>query len=44
MSNKLCLYNKTYFLDLVRSLAAAFFTICSLFIEDAGQPPSSALQ
>ncbi len=34
----------SYFLDLVRTLAAAFCTICSLFIEDAGQPPSSALQ
>ncbi len=30
-----------YFLDLVRTLAAAFWTTCSLFIEDAGQPPSS---
>ncbi len=34
----------SYFLDLVRTLTAAFCTICSLFIEDAGQPPSSALQ
>ncbi len=32
------------FLDLVRTLAAAFWTTCSLFIEDAGQPPSIALQ
>jgi len=28
----------SYFLDLVRTLAAAFCTNCSLFIEDAGQP------
>ncbi len=34
----------SYFLDLVRTLATAFCTICSVFIEDAGQPPSSALQ
>ncbi len=32
------------FLDLVRTLAAAFCTICRLFIEDARQPPSSSLQ
>ncbi len=33
----------SYFLDLVRT-ATAFCTICSLFFDDAGQPPSSALQ
>jgi len=30
--------------NLVRTLAAAFCTNCSLFIEDAGQPANKALQ
>ncbi len=34
----------SYFLVLVRTLAAAFWTICSLFIKRADQPPNKALQ
>ncbi len=34
----------SYLLFLVRTLAAAFWTICSLFIKRAEQPPNKALQ
>ncbi len=34
----------SYFLVLVRTLAAAFWTICSLFIKRAEQPHNKALQ
>ncbi len=34
----------SYFLVLVRTLAAAFWTICSLFIKRAEQSPNKALQ
>ncbi len=34
----------SYFLVLVRTLAAAFWTICSLFIKRAEHPPKKALQ
>ncbi len=37
-------YQESRVLSRFLTLAAAFCTICSLFIEDAGQPPSSALQ
>ncbi len=42
-----CLQNQAnvvYFLVLVRTLAAAFWTICSLFIKRAEQPHNNALQ
>ncbi len=34
----------SYFLVLVRTLSAAFWTNCSLLIKRAEQPPSKALQ
>ncbi len=36
--------NVVIFLVLVRTLAAVFWTICSLFIKRAEQPPNKALQ